>query len=114
MLSQIDADLNERIAQLERRVVESEREFSTLIQIAQTVSSTLDLQPLLSIILDQLKNQIDYDAAGIVLVENDIARFFEYRGPIPRELILSWRFPQAVSGYQAVTQNNGALIIMDP
>lgn len=108
-----DAELRARIAQLEQRVLEGEREFSTLMQIAQTVASTLDLGQLLAVILDQLKTRIDYSAAGIILEENGVARFFEYRGPLPRELALSWRFPQTVSGYRAATQNNGALVIGD-
>ncbi len=107
------AELRARVAQLEQRVAESEREFSTLTQIAQTVASTLDLGQLLAVILDQLKTRIDYSAAGIVLVENEIARFFEYRGPIPRKLVLSWRFSQVVSGFQVATKNKGALVIGD-
>lgn len=44
---------------------------------AQTVASTLNLNELLSVILDQLETLIDFDAAGIVLVEKESVRFFE-------------------------------------
>lgn len=107
------AALAAQLDRLERRVIASEREFSTLTRIAQTVASTLDLEQLLAVILEQLKALIDYSAAGIVLVEDDIARFFDYRGPLPRDLVLSWRFPMSVAGYQLVTSREGAILVDD-
>lgn len=106
-------DPSARVRQLERRVAESEREFATLLQIAQTVASTLDLEKLLAVILDQLKALIGYSAAGIVLVESDTARYFDYRGPLPRDLVLSWRFPVSVPAYQIVANSHGALVVGD-
>lgn len=47
------------IPQLKQRGAESEREFATLTNIAPTVASTLDLNELLSVILDQPKTLID-------------------------------------------------------
>ncbi len=104
---------SDRLAQLERRVAESEREFSTLMEIARTVASTIDLEPLLALILDQLQSLIAYDAAGIILEENDIARFCEYRGPVPRDLVLSWRFPKVTAGYQVVATSPGPILVGD-
>lgn len=114
-MSAIDknVDLQNQIAELEKRVAECEREFSTLTKITQTLISTIELEPLLAVILDQLKTLIDYDAAGIVLVENDLARFAEYRGPVPRDVIMSWRFPQGIAGFQHVARNSGALVVGD-
>ncbi len=112
-MTEADPVLQTRVAQLERRVAESEREFSTLMEIARTVASTLDLESLLAVILDQLQSLIAFDAAGIILEENDVARFCEYRGPIPRDLILSWRFPKITSGYQMVAQSQGAVLVGD-
>ena len=102
-----------QVAQLERQIAENEREFSTLMHMARTVASTLDLGQLLTVTLDQLQTLIAYDSAGIILVEEDLARFVEYRGPIPRDLILSWRFPQVVSGYQLVANSPGAVVVSD-
>ena len=102
-----------QVALLERQVAENERKFFTLMQMARTVASTLDLEQLLAITLDQLQSLIPYSAAGIILVENDLARFVEYRGPIPRDLILSWRFPQVVAGYQLVTNSPSPVLVGD-
>ncbi|HEX7588734.1 MAG TPA: GAF domain-containing protein, partial [Anaerolineae bacterium] len=102
-----------QVALLERQVAENERKFFTLMQMARTVASTLDLEQLLAITLDQLQSLIPYSAAGIILVENDLARFVEYRGPIPRDLILSWRFPQVVAGYQLATKSPSPVLVAD-
>lgn len=106
-------DSAHRIIELEQRIAENDREFSALTQIAQTVASTIELEPLLSIILDQLKTLIAYDAAGIVLSDQDTLRFFDYRGSIPRDLILSWHFPSGAPGYRWATQGTGAKIVAD-
>ena len=44
-----------------------ETELATLLEISRTVSSTLELRPLLGVILDQLKTVVDYSGAGIYL-----------------------------------------------
>lgn len=108
-----EAGLREQVVQLERRLAEGEREFSALMQIARTVASTLDPEALLATILDQLNTLINFDAAGIILVEDGLARFCEYRGPIPRDQILSWRFPQVVAGYQMIAHSPHAVRIDD-
>lgn len=57
-------------AQTEQRA----RELSTLLQVAQAVNSTLELDPLLRTILDSLKSVLDYDAAFISLVDGEDVR----------------------------------------
>src|SRR5207237_2973349 len=80
-----DATANEN-ARLYGQARQHERELAILLEVSQAVSSTLELQPLLGIILDQLKSVVDYSAAAIYL-GSDAAeyRLHEYRGPLPRE-----------------------------
>jgi signal transduction histidine kinase len=74
-----------------------EREALALYEVARLVpGSTLELQPLLGLILDQLKTIVKYDAAAVVLRdERDTAAVFDYRGPLPREDVLGFRIPRA-------------------
>ena len=80
-----DATADEN-ARLYGQARQHERELAILLEVSQAVSSTLDLRPLLGIILDQLKTVVDYSAAGIYVgPDADEYRLHEYRGPLPRE-----------------------------
>jgi signal transduction histidine kinase len=80
-----DATANEN-ARLYGQARQHERELAILLDVSQTVSSTLELRPLLGIILDQLKTVVDYSAAAIYVgPDADEYRLHEYRGPLPRE-----------------------------
>lgn len=69
---------------LEQRVDERTRELATLLEITRNVASTLELQPLLLQIAQQLRNVIDYDAVVIVhRTTPDTLRLLAYQGPLP-------------------------------
>jgi len=48
--------------------------------VAQALNETLDLDVLLPLILDQLRHVIEYDSAGIHILENDAFRVLAVRG----------------------------------
>jgi signal transduction histidine kinase len=54
---------------LEQRVEERTREMSMLLDVSNNMTSTLEIEKLLSLILDQLKYVADYDDAAIVVKE---------------------------------------------
>jgi len=78
---------------LERRVEERTRELSTLLEVSRNMASTLELEPLLGLILDQLKAVVDYSGASVLTLEGDDLIVLAYRGPISQEEALGWRFP---------------------
>jgi signal transduction histidine kinase len=77
---------------LEQRVDERTRELSKLLQVTQTVSSTLELQPLLQLILQQLQEVVPYEAVGISEFDADNRQtLISYVGPIPQgNLVSDW------------------------
>ena len=88
-------DITERVAarqNLEQRVAERTHELSTLLDVSGTVASTLELEPLLGLVLDQLKSVVDYDAASVMVLDGDLLRLLAYRGPIPQEDALQIAF----------------------
>jgi PAS domain S-box-containing protein len=94
-------DITERVEaqqMLEQRVAERTRELSTLLDVTHNVSSTLELQPLLRVILDQLKAVVDYDGASVLVLEDDMLQLVAYRGPIAQENALNIRFALADAG----------------
>src|SRR5256712_273993 len=78
---------------LEQRVEDRTRELSSLLEISHTVASTLQLKPLLGLILDQLKTVVDYTGSAILTVEGEDLVFLDNRGPIPEAQLMQLRFP---------------------
>jgi PAS domain S-box-containing protein len=99
---------------LEQRVAERTQELSTLLEVSNHVASTLELTPLLGVILAQLSAVVDYTAAGIFIVEGNHVRMLDYRGPRPREAMVGVCIPLAQAvGYQAVLRQDGPVIVDD-
>jgi PAS domain S-box-containing protein len=68
-------DVTERVKAyelLEQRVEERTRELSTLLNVSHDVTSTLELEPLLGRILDQIGIIIDYSNASVSVLEDDV------------------------------------------
>jgi PAS domain S-box-containing protein len=55
---------------LEQRVAERTNELSTLLEVTQVVVGTLELKPLLKVILEELQSVIDFDGAAIISLED--------------------------------------------
>ena len=55
---------------LEQRVDERTHELSTLLEVSQVVVGTLELEPLLKVILKELQSVIEFDGAAIVSLED--------------------------------------------
>ena len=70
---------------LEQRVTERTRELQALLDISTSVASTLELKPLLEVILDQLKELIDYRGAALFALRQAELVLLEYRGPLSGE-----------------------------
>jgi PAS domain S-box-containing protein len=64
-------------------------QLTTLLEISQTVVSTLDLNALLDLILTKLASVIRYSAAAVVTFEENVLAVQAYRGPmLPAEQAL--------------------------
>jgi PAS domain S-box-containing protein len=96
---------------LEQRVAERTREISALLELARNVASTLELKPLLALVLSQLKTVVDYTGAAIATFEGDNLVFLDYQGPTRREQILSLAVPVNLpTGYQEVIRRRQPVI----
>ena len=110
-------DITERVTarrNLEQRVEERTHELSTLLDVSHNVASTLELEPLLGLILEQLKPVVDYDAASVMVLEKDELRLLAYRGPIPQQEALQIRFDVEDAGVnRAVIERREPVLIPD-
>lgn len=109
------AQENERlIATLEQRVRARTHELATLLKISQQVASTLELDPLLDLILTQLQSVVAYDGASILTLDGDVLRSRAYRGPIPQAEALAHHFhPEEAHPDREVVNSRKPVIISD-
>jgi PAS domain S-box-containing protein len=104
--------LHESQQLLEQRVRERTHELMTLLDLSINLASTLELEPQLDLILEQLKSVVDYSGASILKREGDSLQVVAYRGPIPAETALQFHFPISTSGAnREVIQKRQAVII---
>lgn len=61
------------------------RELSALLDLSQQLNSTLELQPIFEVILNQLKITFDYDAAALLVQDGQVMTTVAHRGPLPEE-----------------------------
>jgi signal transduction histidine kinase len=80
---------------LEERVSERTRELSLLLDISRNVASTLELRPLLELILEQLQTVIPYTGTAVLTIEGDDLIFAGQHGPLPEESAHKIRYPIA-------------------
>jgi PAS domain S-box-containing protein len=113
----ISEDVSERALAfqiLEQRVQERTRELSTLLEASHTMASTLDMEPLLGLILDQLKTVVDCSGATIYYLEAADLKTLAYRGPISQKEALEMCFPlENVPGYHEMIRHRTPIIIPD-
>lgn len=98
---------------LEQRVEERTRELSTLLAVAHTVASTLELDPLLNLILEKLEDVVDYGGASIMIIQGQELVIRAHRGPIPQEEALQMRFSIKQTLPQKVIRARKPVIIPD-
>jgi signal transduction histidine kinase len=100
--------------QLEQRVAERTRELSLLLDISRNVASTLELKPLLELILDQLRTVIPYTGTAVLTVEGDDLIIAGQRGPLSDEAARLIRYPvEKMAPVWARLSRGGAIIIPD-
>jgi PAS domain S-box-containing protein len=78
---------------LEARVAERTRELTTLLEVSQNMTSTLELEPLLDVALEQLKGLVDYTGARIFTVQGPDLVVACERLPVPGNLEHRTRWP---------------------
>ena len=114
----VTSDVTEReqaYQTLEQAVNDRTREFSTVLEISQRIASTLELEPLLNLILDQISAIIPYSAAAIyTLEEGNRLRVAAYQYPELPSLPSSLTLPLEHAGpFRPVITEKKVLILED-
>jgi signal transduction histidine kinase len=61
------------------RAEERTRELTALLEISRAITSTLELRPLVSLLLDHLRQVIDYSGATLMTLSNDVLTVLDAR-----------------------------------
>ncbi len=113
----ISDDISDRVQArqiLEQRVEERTRELATLLEISRGIALTLELEPMLTMILERLRDVVYYDGATVFKVEGGILSALVHRGPIPqRTLPQVQSSPASASLVQTLTSQQRPIIIPD-
>ena len=116
-IEEMSAEAEHRADELHRAHTEMShqaRELATLLDISHNVASTLLSQPLLDVVLDQIKVVIDYGAATVYTVEGDGITAVAYRGPLPEVEVLGFHIPMAhAPGFKELLQQRIPVIVDD-
>jgi signal transduction histidine kinase/ligand-binding sensor domain-containing protein len=89
------SSLEKRSRQLEAQIAERTKEVATLLAVSQEVNSTLNLESLLSLILDELKKVVDYDVATVHRLVDENMELMAHRWLFPQEGQPSQHLPAA-------------------
>ncbi len=68
-------------------------ELAALVEVSRVISSTLRLEEVLDLILDELRKVVEYDSASIQLLEEDHLRIIGGRGFEELEAVVGLTFP---------------------
>jgi signal transduction histidine kinase len=97
---------------LEQRVEERTRELATLLDVSRNVASTLDLEQLLGVILDQLKAVAESDGAAILALQGKDLIVLARRNPLAGTAPLPDRYSTSGHGslWDALSKGDPVII----
>jgi diguanylate cyclase (GGDEF)-like protein/PAS domain S-box-containing protein len=100
------------------QLLEAERqrrqEAETLRTVTHALVSTLDLNQVLDLILDQLAVVIDYDSASVMLKEGEFLRCVAGRGFKDTSKVVGQYFPTKDSLFEKILETGQAIWLNDP
>lgn len=83
-------DITDRVnasQELERQVAERTRELSMLLTVSSNVASTLELRPLLALVIEEVRTIADYRRGAVLTIEGDFFTILDTHGEFAREPI---------------------------
>ncbi|MDQ2683374.1 MAG: GAF domain-containing protein, partial [Chloroflexota bacterium] len=99
---------------LEQRVAERTRELRVLLDISHDTAATLELGPLVGLILDRIKGLVDYTGAALYVLDEsgEALTLVRYQGPIPHDQ-LNYRWTLESRDHARATIETGRPVIIN-
>jgi signal transduction histidine kinase len=114
---ELQKDITERKrveAALREREALRTQELTTLLVLSNQLVSTLEMQPLMQLILEQLKQVVNYTGATVLILEGNHLQAAGHHGPVSMEAIDQIRLPlESVEEFWAAMLRREPLIVDD-
>lgn len=92
---------------------ESDRDLTTLLAIARNLAATLELEPLLDLILDEVRGAVEYHGAGVLIVEDGALVQLAQRGPFNDPTAVGRRMPLDDASFLRRMLDRGLPVVID-
>jgi PAS domain S-box-containing protein len=110
-------DVSEReqnVAELEQRVENRTKTLAALLDVSRSVASTLELAPVLRLILDHLESLVGYTGASVLSLDKGQVTVLDYRGPTPRRQVVREAYdPEQRAIFSQIAEMHVAVILDD-
>jgi PAS domain S-box-containing protein len=110
-------DVSEReqnVAEMEQRVESRTQTLAALLEVSRSVASTLELAPVLRLILDHLESLVGYTGASVLSLDKGQITVLDYRGPTPRrEVVREVYEPEQRAIFNQIAEMHVAVILDD-
>ncbi len=110
-------DVSERehnVAEMEQRVESRTQTLAALLDVSRSVASTLELAPVLRLILDHLESLVGYTGASVLSLDKGQVTVLDYRGPTPRSQVVHEAYlPEQRAIFYQIAETGVAVILDD-
>jgi PAS domain S-box-containing protein len=104
----------ETVQELEEKEALRTQELTTLLVLSNRLVSTLEMAPLVELILDQLRRVVDYTGATVLILEGQDLQAVGHRGPVAQDAVRQLRVPlETVKGFWTAMSRREPLIVDD-
>ena len=110
-------DVSERehnVAEMEQQVESRTQTLAALLEVSRSVASTLELAPVLRLILDHLESLVGYTGASVLSLDKGQVTVLDYRGPTPRRQVVREAYaPEQRAIFAQIAEMRAAVILDD-
>lgn len=110
-------DVSERehnVAEMEQQVESRTQTLAALLEVSRSVASTLELAPVLRLILDHLESLVGYTGASVLSLDKGQVTVLDYRGPTPRHQVVREAYaPEQRAIFNQIAEMRVAVILDD-
>jgi PAS domain S-box-containing protein len=110
-------DVSERehnVAEMEQQIESRTQTLTALLDVSRSVASTLELAPVLRLILDHLQSLVGYTGASVLSLDKGQVTVLDYRGPTPRRQVVREAYePEQRVIFKQIAETRVAVILDD-
>lgn len=110
-------DVSERehnVAEMEQQVESRTQTLAALLDVSRSVASTLELSPVLRLILDHLESLVGYTGAAVLSLDKGQVTVLDYRGPTSRRQVVREAYePEQKAIFTQIAEMRVAVILDD-